>query len=288
MFKICIVIFFLVSMCFSQQTDALKQKNLSKGEEVIRKAKDAAGLSQSITSFQVKLRAFGHHKMQGLETTIDTQVEITVSPANKIRILSVFKNGGLNRRIWNQTKFRETAEFDSDDGQRHVVDTTNGIQLNQNVLSATKSKKSDIKSPDSKAAAFSDDLWEMVFPLIFNHPLESSAKFEYVGRAQAGEQIANFVQTTSASGRTIQLFFDEKTNDLLLMIEKFKKPGRDFERKLYYSNRENRNGVVMPTKIKIEHKITVTGQPPLTLYEYVDLLGFEPNPTIKPEIFKVN
>src|SRR5207253_2931893 len=113
-------------------------------------------------------------------------------------------------------KFRQTLEFEIN-GQRQVVDTTNGTPLSSAALDAVKSKKTDIKSLGSRADEFSDSLWALVFPLILMHPIESSAKFEYLGRAQAGERIARAVQTKSATGSVIQLFFDEKTNYLLLM-----------------------------------------------------------------------
>lgn len=287
MFRVVLVIFVLASICFSQQTENSKSESLIKAESIINKAKEAAGFSESMTSFQIKLRNFGNNKIQQIELPIDEQLEITVTPANRIRILTVFKSG-LNRAIWNEKGFKETVEFDSTDGQRKVVDVTKGVQLSQSTLGAIKSKIPNIKSPDSKAAAFSSNLWEFVFPLILTHPIESSTKFEYVGRAQAGEQTAQVLQTTTAGGRNLQLFFDEKTSHLLLMIEKYKGQGKEFVRKCYYSNREKRNGILIPTKVRMEHKVIKPGEDPLSLFYYLDLIDFETNPTVKPEIFKIS
>lgn len=148
-------------------------------------------------------------------------------------------------------------------------------------------KKIDVKPPDKKVV-FSNELWQATFPLILMHPIERETKFEYLGRAQAGKQTANLVQTKSAGGHVFQLFFEEKSNILLLMIEKWKESDRDYEAKYYFSSREKRGGVLIPTKIKIERKVTSKGQSPKIAFEYIDVVGFEVNPAIKSEIFKVN
>lgn len=220
MFRICAIILVLTSICFSQQTNNSKKEMITKGEDIIRKAREAAKLSSSINSFQIKLHQSADYKAPGMDASIDYQDEITILSPNKIRRLSTYNSGGLTRIIWNDTNFKQTSESNRN-GQRRVYDTTNGIQLGGNALNAVKSKKPNVNSPESRATEFSDSLWGLVFPLILTHPIESSAKFEYVGRAQAGDQTANFIQTKSAGGHLIQLFFDEKTNSLLLMIEKY-------------------------------------------------------------------
>jgi hypothetical protein len=104
---------------------------------------------------------------------------------------------------------------------------------------------------------------------------------------QAGEQIANFVQTTSASGHLIQLFFDEKTSSLLLLINKYSTPDKEFETKYYYSNREKREGILIPTKFKIEYKTTSKGEIPKIIFEYIDVVDFKINPKLDEKMFEI-
>lgn len=286
MFRVIIVIIVLTSINFSQQIDNSKNESLRKGKEIIRKSKETLGISLSMTSFIVKLRSVRNLENQE-NSSNDSQIEIAIFPLEKIRILSISEDGNvISRSIWNEKKFKQTLESESE-GRRYVYDTTNGTPLSQTALNAIKSKKSEVKVENPRSVAFSDSLWKLVFPFILRHPIDSSEKIEYLGRAQAGERIASFVQLTTANGRTIQMFFDEKTNYLLLMIEKFKKSEREYENKYYFSNREERSGVLVPTKFKIEHKVTLKGESPITFFEYIELESFEANPKIDNKIFEI-
>lgn len=302
MLKICTIIFALTSICFSQQTGILKQGSISDGENIVRKARDAAGLSLPITSLRFKLHRLHHIKVdqtapariKGNEIITDYQDEVTVLSSDKIRWVSALKdnivegNSSIVTSIWNENKYRQISEYEMN-GERRVRDTTAAVSidsLNQ-LANKTNSKKMDVK-PIDKKLVFSNGLWQVAFPFLLTHPIERQTKFEYVGRAQAGEQIANLVQTKSVGGHVFQLFFDEKTSNLLLMIEKWKESDRDYEAKYYFSNREKRGDILIPTKVKVERKVTPAGQSPKINFEYVDVVGFEINPTIKPDTFKVN
>lgn len=301
MVKICIAIFALALICFSQQPGVLKQGSLTDGEDIIRKAREAAGFSLPMTSFRLKLHgslqiSAGQTptaQIKGNDLIIDSQDEITVMTPDKIRRVSTLKDNILQgsnatTSIWNENKYRQTTEFEIN-GVRTVKDTTATVSIDSLNQLANKAdlKKINVKPIDSKII-FSNGLWKVAFPFLLMHPIERQTKFEYMGRAQAGEQIANLVQTNSAGGHVFQLFFDEKTSNLLLMIEKWKESDRDYEVKYYFSNREKRGDVLIPTKVKIEHKVTSAGQSPKIAFEYIDVVGFEVNPVIKPEIFKVN
>lgn len=301
MIKIFAVIFALASICFSQQADNLNQGNLSDGNAVISKAQEAIGLAASIKSFRVKISKSmqikadetAPTKIRGQKITIDEQNETTVLPPNKIRSVSISKvslfNGDTTiTSIWSEKRFKQITETEMNGG-RSVQDTTKGISVEMlnSLLNQTNLKKVDIKPIDPKITN-SEEVWRIIFPLIFMNPFENQAKFEYVGRAQAGEQTANLIATKSPGGRIIQLFFDEKTSSLLLMIEKYNESGKDFENRYYYSDRQKMGDLLIPMKVKVEHKVTPAGQPTHTFFEYINIESVEVNPTIKPDIFKIN
>lgn len=303
MFRIFVILFALTSICFSQETAILKQGSLTDGESIVRKARDAAGLSLPINSLRIKLHEFSQEKHQSrgkeVETTSDFQDEIAALSFDKIRIVSMAKLGISNSKfgdftttktsIWNEKRFKQTTETELN-GIRKISDTTNSISMDSanKTLGRTKLNMIGIKPPDPKIV-FINKLWDVVFPLILMDPIERQTKFEYIGRAQAGEQIASVVETKSASGRVFQLLFDEKTSNLLMTIEKSKTSKGDSEVRYYYSDREKKDNVLIPTKIKIEYKFTPNaGEPPKIFYVYIDIVSFELNPEVKPELFKVD
>jgi hypothetical protein len=292
--KLCAIIVILASICFSQQGSAIT------GESVVGKAREAAGISSSMVLFRIKLHRvlqlntddLASANIKAKEMILDNQDEVTVLSPDKLcsiftSKISLFDGSNTTTNVWNNKKFKQTMESEFN-GIRTVRDTTEGISIGSldGLLSKTNSKKIDVKPNDPKVA-LSNDLWMSVFPFTLKHPIEDQVKFEFIGRAKAGEQTANFVQVKSVGGHLFQLFFDEKTNNLLLMIEKFKESEKVFETKYYYSNREKRDNILIPTKIKVERKITDTGQTPKTVYEYIEVVGFEVNPEIKKDLFEI-
>ena len=300
MLKIFAVIFALSSMCFSQQNKNLTQGTMVSGEDIIRKARETIGLFSPVTSLrskinksvQIKADETAPVRIRGKEITIDDQDEITILSPDKICLIFASKSslyGGNTTvtSIWNEKKFGQTSETEIN-GERSVRDTTKGISVEMlnSLLDQTNLKKADIKLIDPKVESIGD-VWRLIFPLIFINPFESQTKFEYIGRAQAGEQTANLVETKSPGGHSVQLFFDEKTNFLLLMIEKYNESGKDFENKYYYTDRQKMGGLLIPTKVKVERKVTPTGQSSRTAFEYINIESIEVNPAIKPETFKI-
>ncbi len=293
MFRISIFIFILTSICFSQQSSNIKQTSSIDGENIVRKAREAAGISAPVSSLRIKLFKSLQIKAdeKGAGRTSDSEDETTILFTDKIRLVSVNKGNSLSfiiTTIWNESKYSQTMESEIF-GERRVTNTTESLSTERlnNVLGKTKLKKADISQTDKKVI-FSNELWTSVFPLIFISPIESRTKLEFIGRAQAGQQTANLVETKSPNGDPIQLFFDEKTNILLLMIAKGKNPFGDYEDRYYFSNREKKDNVLIPTKIKVERKFTPTGKTSEVSYQYIDIKSFEVNPPIKADLFKIN
>lgn len=287
----------LVSICFSQQTHSSKQISLSDGENIVRKARETMGLSSlSTTTFRIKLRVLQQNTK---ESSIENQDDIEILSLNKIRSVSVSlgteRSGSIKftgTTTLNEKKFKQTVESEIN-GQRFVKDITEPVSTDtlNRVLKTDTLKKTGAKSsykPLDNKTIFSNEIWTMVFPLILTNPIENPAKLEYIGRAKAGEQIANIVKTKSTNGDDVQLFFDEKTSNLLMMIVKGTQPFGDYEDRYYYSNREKKADVLIPTKVKIERKFTPNnGGNQSVTYKYIDIVGFEVNPEIKKDLFDI-
>lgn len=296
MFKSFCVVFF-ISVCslfvgYAQENGLTDKERIEKGNYIIENARKDIGIYQAksaIDSFQLSMKSINNLKQT--ETTTTKEFYILL-PDKILSISSVTKPfDSKSTSVLNGGKYKELSEFVSPDGQRTVRDVTNR-SLNNNLADFVKDKetlekfkKASTKDPKEK---LNNDIWSDVFPIILNHPFETKAEFKYMGIAKSVEGEANIVDTTSASGRSIRLLFDSKTNQLLSMFEKFKGFDGDYENNYYYSNRELMDKVLIPKKIKVEHKFTPPGKDAKVSYTYIDVLDFKINPKFKSNLFDVN
>lgn len=103
--------------------------------------------------------------------------------------------------------------------------------------------------------------------------------FDYLGVAKSGEQNADILATSIGENYKIKLFFDQKTNLLLMMSAKYidSKSGEEIEQKYFFSDYNEKNGV------KFAHKIII--QENGEVIEERDIKKIEVNPKIETDFF---
>lgn len=96
------------------------------------------------------------------------------------------------------------------------------------------------------------DAFIICFPLLLD--FDKEMKFNYVGVAKAGDQTADVIETKLDGIYDIQLFFDNKTHKLLLMVSKFVRErwNENIEHKFFFSDYETVDGFDFAHKIVIQ------------------------------------
>ena len=276
---------------FSQEKMNVKDEQITKGQQIIENARKKIGadnLISNLNSFQSSIKSV--RDLAGNKSENTNEINIMLPD----KIFFVYSTPEPSEyksiSIWKGEKYKKLSDI-TFDGQRTVRDVTN---RDSSSILAKSVKDKEILENIKKAQAITpkkqlnDELWNEIFPLILMHPFETQAEFRYVGKAKSADREANVVDTTTESGHSIRLLFDSETSLLLLMIEKYKSFDGDYETKYYYSDRELVDNVLIPKKIKVEHKYTPTGKDTRVSYRYNDIVEFKINPKFKPNLFDVN
>ena len=134
-------------------------------------------------------------------------------------------------------------------------------------------RNEEISLQKAKYEAFSFSFPVLLF---FNEDLN----FEYSGVAKSGDQTADVLETSTAEGYKVKLFFDQETRLLLLMTAGFVEPktGEQIEHKYFFSDYKEENGV------NFAHKVIVheNGE----IIEERDVKAIELNSKLESNFFK--
>ncbi len=298
MIKVAAIMFVLVSICFAQQINNQKQENISDGEKIIRKSREAIGIGKlELNSVHYKVKTLILAKTQDGRQVPDFFGEISLTLPDKIQTIYSMRQPFpfSSTKTWNGDKYKSFYEMEIM-GKKTIKDDTNSDRkdiLKKAEGSIAKGKLEVLKNIpriDPKVVLI-ESMWTELFPLILTHPFEQNLKFNYVGKAQANNKTANVVDIKPKNGKSYRLLFDTETNYLLMMIVNYKRNDQffvgDVEMKYYFSNRELTGDVLIPKKIKVENKQTAPGKPPKISYSNIDILEFKPNPEFKKDIFEI-
>jgi hypothetical protein len=297
MFRFIIVIFLSASICFSQQNNEIKLSNQHEVGDIIRNARQAIGLDKSgeISTYSYK---FKRSKLLKNNNNYESFEDISLKLSDKIQVIYGSDSPFFYRltRTWSDEKYKSISESESASGQRTVRDMTEleNKPVSKNVSDVLGKKTTAALQNAQKADpknVLKESLWTSLFPLILSHPFEKKIEFKYVGKAKSNDKTANVVDVKPANGKTYRLLFDTETNYLLMMIVSHKETNDrfvgDVEAKYYFSERELINGILIPKKIKVEQKATVSGQPPVTGFSNIEILEFKLNPEFKKDLFEI-
>lgn len=290
--SVLLVLLFSIKVFGQEKAEAREDRTIRGGQIVENARKEIGGggkIISNLVSFQISTRS---QSEIGEFVTVNEK-QVSFAPPDKIvSVYSTIKPlESKTTSVWNGEKYKKLFELVDFEGRRTVRDATkqetsaNSANFVKDKETLEKIKKASAVDPKAR---LNDDLWSEIFPLILAHPFEPKAEFKYVGKAQSSSGEANVVETTTAGGRSIRLFFDSKTSHLLMMIENYKFFDGDYETKYYYSNRELAGNVLIPKKIKVEHRFTPTGRETRVTHTYIDVVQLLINPKLKPNLFDVN
>jgi hypothetical protein len=124
------------------------------------------------------------------------------------------------------------------------------------------------------------DSFYAFFPITLDTSWFFKFSFSYVGIAQSANQKANVIEGISKSGTKYQLFFDEKTNLILMMIKSWKdKSENQITQKYFYSDFKEFDGLYFSTKVKVEQNNSII--------EEQTIKSVKVNPKFKDNFFDV-
>lgn len=304
--QIQFIAFILLSFTtlYSQKNSAEFSDKLKIGSEIILNARKAIGLGEiKIDSFSYKTKQVFFNSSESDKKAREKTEEIKVVLPDKIHTVLVLAQGSESTSIWNQSKYKSFIVLEML-GERYFKDTTNSEErslsddsmkvlegrIDKEKLENLK-KASSIKRPDPKQS-FYEKLWTDFFPMTFSHPFEKDLNFVFIGKAQTVDKTANIVDLNPTNGKKYRLLFDAETNDLLMMIVRYKREDLyfigDVETKYYFSNRKKMGGIVVPLTIKAETKLTPLGNKETKLlFQLKDIEEFKINPELKESLFEI-
>lgn len=311
--------FILFSVLFLFSGNIFAQNNSDKlelGKNIIKSAREnifKGQKAQEIKSIQIKtsmdtlkesvsqVEGKSDFKKSNRETI---ETEISFALPHQIKTVAIIY--GKVNPAENYSKMESI--FDGTDYARSSDIISNGKRIDLSALiasmpsSAPESVKKQTEvvinhTPEKKD--FLEDVWINMFPLLLDFPWDSTIEYIYLGKAQAGDTKANVVEIKSQFKSQIRLFFDEKTQ-LLLMMTVQSNSGDTVSRKdtHYFSNYEIADGFLVAKKINIngqfidktrkenENLPTILGRENKTTSEII-VKEFKVNPTFKPNFFEI-
>jgi hypothetical protein len=255
------------------------ESNKTKAQEILAKAKEAISKKRkpqeikglSMTSVVTRHSSVKLHSGQPVEINDAIQSESNFELQNlKIREKEVTNQTNIVRNMSDSTQIVEESVLNGENFSYTRNDFVEGEKVKVPIPTVSK-EQSILYLKDS------------VFPKSFPVTLDSwyrPLKFYYVGIAESKDGRANVIE--AANDKTIyRLFFDEKTNLLLLMSQTWvDDKNNKYERKYYYSNYQEMDGLLVAAKIKVEIL-----QPNGKIIEVREIKDLKINPTFKSNFF---
>ena len=128
--------------------------------------------------------------------------------------------------------------------------------------------------------SFKSEMFYLIFPLILDSSFYFPMNTKYIGTVESKDGKAELVELTTPSKRVFKLFFDPRTDLLLMMSETWtNKDNKTFETKYFYSDYIEKSGLLFASKIAVEKKGTVI--------EEKTIKQIEVNPVLNLKLFNV-
>jgi hypothetical protein len=266
--KIChlIILFALLVVTITQETLAQINSKEQNSKHMFDNARKAQKIKlDELKSFTVSF--------EDLSTTFFGERKIEKSVVSKID-------------FYLPDKIRRENAGNYSTNQEFSVFTLNGEKISYELdLQKNDGEKINFDpfatySKDELKSELKRDTFYLLFPITLDSTWYLPLDFIYVGIAESKNERATLLKATSKTGTIYQLFFDEKTNLLLLMSVSWKnKENQTNERKYFYSDYKEMGGLLIATKIKVELNGKVT--------EERLIKSLKVNPTFKPNFFDV-
>jgi len=155
-------------------------------------------------------------------------------------------------------KIRQNFSGDYTTNQSTSILVLNGDRFSRktNVTVGGEPVNVDIDNIDSKEqniARLKYDTFINIFPVILDATYYAPLEFRYTGATESKDIRAEILEAHTRNGAKYNLFFDAKTYLLLMMTESWtNKENKSFENKYFYSDYQEKGGLLVATKIIVE------------------------------------
>ncbi|CDM64182.1 hypothetical protein PYK22_00174 [Pyrinomonas methylaliphatogenes] len=277
--SVAILLVFTAMLTFGEQRSAQQKDESSsylRAEQVLEAARQATRLkAMDIKGLSLRTRTEisepypedflrSYPQFRNQRNQMITDGELSISFPDKIRQrmeMTFVSNQQVLERVLNGDRYAQRSEIYVD-GKPLNFTANNLIQ----------------KSEQEKIADFKNSAFLMIFPITLEYSWYAPLRFKYVGVAEAKEGRADVIETALPNGSTYRLFFDQKTHLLLLMSE-MSKDGREAERRYFFSDYRNVDGLLIAHKVTVEKGKEVVGER--------QIKSVQINPTFKPDHYLV-
>lgn len=248
------------------KTDAAKDK----GAQILKQAKET--ISKKVKVSDIKSLAINISSAE--QIVIPTRQDRTIQG-------NIEKEFGLIL----PNKIRQNFSGDYTTNQSTATWILNGslFSLKTNVTVNGEPVGVDIDNAVSKERNISQlkyDVFINIFPVLLDCAWYVPLEFAYVGVAEAKDGRAEVLEAQTGNGTKYRLFFDAETYLLLMMTENWKnKENKLFENKYFYSDYQEKDGLLAATRIVVEKNGKVS--------EEKTIKNIKINPTFKPNFFDV-
>lgn len=272
--QVKILIFFLV-ICisgFAQDKSPIvstsqKTEPVKKAEQVLQQARDAISKKSKIAdvkSFTLSTKSsqqlfFAGKKIEG---TIEEEFNFVLPD-----------------------KIRHNFSGNYTTNQATTVAVLNGEKFSTKIDTFVDGKlvNFDFEAAIDKKSLISDlkrQTFLLVFPITLDAAWYIPLEFSYVGIAESKDGKAEVIEAVSSGKVKYRLFFDAETHLLLLMTQSWtNKDNKQKENKYFFSNYQEKDGLLIATKIITENDGEVV--------EEKEIKDLKVNPKFKSDFFEV-
>ncbi len=268
--RILILFLFICASAFAQDksadaSESQKSESVKKAEKVLIQAKVAFNKKTEIAdikSLNIKTKSSQQLSIAGKKIDGKIEEEFNFDLPNKIQHSfsgDYSTNKSVTTAILNGEKFSSKIDTFVDGKLFNLAANVN-----------TKSQISDLKR----------ETFLLIFPIILDASWYIPLEFNYIGIAESKDGKAEIIEAVSSSKTSYRLFFDSETHLLLLMTESWTdKDNKQNENKYFFSNYQEKNGLLIATNIITERNGEVT--------EEKEIKELKINPNFKSDVFEI-
>lgn len=180
-------------------------------------------------------------------------------------------------------KIRQNIVGDYSTNQENSTYVLNGVKFSSRVdIFVNGQLQPNMDFGIDKASQISklrSDAFLLLFPITLNASWYVPLEFQYVGQAESKDGKAEVIEAVTRSQVKYRLFFDVDTHLLLMMTENWSEENRPTENKYFFSNYQDKEGLLIATKIITERNGKVAQEK--------QIKDLKVNPTFKPGLFEV-
>lgn len=250
-------------ICAAQDKTAVSGAKEDKAKQILEKARKAIGKKinvQDVRALTVNTEESFQLSIDGRKSEGTQKIETSFALPDKIYQATVGNystNQQNSKYVLNGDKFSSRLDI---------------------FVGGQRQEFSSIVGEKSLISTLKYNTFLLLFPVMLDASWYIPLKFEYVGIAESRDGKAEVVEAVSPGKTTYRVFFDAQSFLPLMMTESWtNKENKSFENKYFYSEYQEKDGLLAPTRIVVEKNGAVT--------EEKTIKNLKVNPTFKPDFF---